>query len=90
MKIYKSYMFRNKDPIIDKLRTIVKDSMISYVELSANSGVSTGTLHNWFYGETRRPQFASTMAVARALGYDLELVRVDDKKLLKLIKGGRG
>lgn len=75
MKIYKSYMFRNKDPIIDQLRTVIKDEDAKLKDIALKSGVSYGTMHNWFKGKTCRPQFASTMAVARSLGYDLELIK---------------
>ena len=75
MKIYKSYMFRNKDPIIDQLRTVMKDQDVTSSDVSKSSDVSYGTLRNWFDGPTQRPQFATAMAVARSLGYDLELVK---------------
>ena len=77
LKLYKSYMFKNKDPIIDSIRTIVQDSGLSYTAISGLSGVSTGTLYNWFQGETRRPQFASINAVGRACGKTLVWI---DKK----------
>jgi transcriptional regulator with XRE-family HTH domain len=73
--VYKSYSFRTKDPVIDELRTVVKDEAVSYQQISEASGVSAGTLHNWFHGTTRRPQHASIMAVTRAMGYDYELVK---------------
>lgn len=73
--VYKSYSFRTKDPVIDELRTVVKDEAVSYQQVADASGVSAGTLHNWFQGETRRPQHASIMAVTRAMGYDYVLVR---------------
>ncbi len=74
IQVYKSYNFRDKDPIIDKMRTVVQDSGRSYLEIHELSGVSTGTLWNWFNGKTRRPQFAALNAVARALGHELGFV----------------
>src|SRR5262245_6187408 len=74
--IYKSYSFIDKDPVIDKLRTIVEDEGESYTAIHDMSGVSTTTLWNWFSGETKRPQYASVMAVARALGWDMQLVKM--------------
>ena len=65
---YKSYVFVDKDPVIDALRTAVSDAKASYAELHAGSGVSPATIRNWFHGETRRPQFATVAAVARTLG----------------------
>lgn len=87
---YKTYMFKDKDPMIDKLRTVCQGafpgrkgldrSKISYAMISRESGVSDTCLHNWFEGETRRPQFASMCAVARACGYDLALVEREKRK----------
>lgn len=68
LKPYKSYVFRNKDPVIDKVRTVVQDSGESYEEIHRASGVSTTALYNWFSGPTKRPQHASLNAVLRALG----------------------
>ena len=71
---YRTYMFKEKDPMIDKIRTVVEASGESYLDIHESSGVSTTTLYNWFHGETRRPQFASLNAVARALNHELRLV----------------
>ena len=74
--LYKTYMFKNKDPIIDRMRTIVQAEQISYQELASMSGVTAPTLYGWFHGATKRPQHATAMAVIRALGYDMRLVKV--------------
>lgn len=74
--IYNTYRFKNKDPIIDKLRTVMQDVGMGYKKISADSGVSRATLRNWFEGGTRRPQFATAMAAARAMGRDLRLVKM--------------
>lgn len=71
---YRTYSFQNKDPMIDKIRTIVERSNQSYDQIHDESGVSVGTLYNWFHGKTRRPQFASLNAVARALNHELRLL----------------
>lgn len=73
--VYKSYSFRDKDPIIDKLRTILDDEHIDWGDAAELSGVSYSTLVNWFMGATKRPQFATLNAIGRAIGYDLEYVR---------------
>lgn len=73
---YKSYVFVDKDPIIDEIRTIVNESGATYAYISALSGVSSGTLVNWFSGTTKRPQAASINAVLRALGYRLEITKM--------------
>lgn len=84
-KLYKTYSFTSKDPIIDKLRGIIQDEGVSYASLAAGSGVSESTLYQWFHGKTLRPQFASIMAVTRELKYDLALVKVEAKGSAKII-----
>ena len=80
LKPYRTYVFRNKDPIIDKTRTLVADANASYQEISDQSGVSTSTLYNWFHGKTRRPQFATVNAVAMALNHELAFKKMNGKK----------
>lgn len=75
LQLYKSYSFKDKDPVIDKLRTVISDESASYKLIHETSGVATTTLYNWFDGDTKRPQFATIMAVVRALGYDMQIVR---------------
>jgi|SRR5215467_286603 len=72
LQVYKSYNFIDKDPIIDELRNIVHG--IRYSEIHEMSGVSTAALHQWFHGKTKRPQFATVNAVARALGYEMRIM----------------
>jgi len=73
LKLYKSYMFTEKDPIIDVVRTIVEDSHRPFARIERDSGVTGQTLRNWFMGPTKRPQFATIAAVARALGHDIQI-----------------
>jgi transcriptional regulator with XRE-family HTH domain len=69
LRLYKTYNFRNKDPVIDELRTLKKDVKMSDADIANKSGVSIGTLKGWFDGPVRRPQSATVEAVGRALGY---------------------
>ena len=73
--VYKSYSFKDKDPVIDRLRTMIADEGVSYVEVEGRSGVRAQTLYNWFSGPTKRPQYATIMAVARALDYKQRFVK---------------
>ena len=68
LKTYKSYNFRDKDPIIDVLRTARSDAGLSIQDASISSDVSQTTIRNWEMGQTRRPQFATVVAVARVYG----------------------
>lgn len=65
---YRSYVFKEKDPIIDALRTAYQDSGLGLKEVEEASGVKSSTLYQWFLGDTKRPQFATVSAVALALG----------------------
>jgi DNA-binding phage protein len=71
---YKSYNFVDKDPIIDKVRTLITQLNVTLAYVGNKSGVTTQTMRNWFDGQTCRPQFATVNAVARALGHELVLV----------------
>lgn len=84
-KLYKSYAFRDKDPIIQQLRTMIADEGISYGDLSLQSGVSVTTFYQWFHGKTLRPQFATVMATARSMGYDLQVVK-SHRRTLTIVK----
>jgi DNA-binding phage protein len=79
-RIYKSYNFIDKDPIIDEIRTVMQDEGVSHTYIEEVSGVTTQTLRNWFDGKTRRPQFATVKAVVRAMGYDVGLVRATEAR----------
>jgi|SRR6187401_1626707 len=73
MHLYRSYVFKDKDPAIDKIRTIVQDEGVSEAQLHILSNVSVTTFASWFRGNTKRPQHATLAAAASALGYDWEL-----------------
>jgi transcriptional regulator with XRE-family HTH domain len=74
LKLYKSYSFKTKDPVIDQVRTMIQDKGTKYKKIEADSGVSATTVSNWLTGPTLRPQHATVMAVIRALGYDMVFV----------------
>ena len=70
---YKSYNFVDKDPVIDLMRDMVRESGQTHKEIHEQSGVSISTIYNWFDGPTKRPQFATVAAVVATLGYTLTL-----------------
>jgi transcriptional regulator with XRE-family HTH domain len=74
MKTYKSYSFKTKDPVLDRLRTIIQDQDVSHAYIERHSGVTVKTLHAWFSGATRRPMHATVAAVAAVLGYEVSFV----------------
>lgn len=75
VKCYKTYRFINKDPIIDKLRTLKSDTGMSAMDIERASGLKAGTQNNWFKGGTRRPQHASVAAFIGACGYQFDIVK---------------
>lgn len=72
---YRTYDFADtaKDPIIDKMRAVVDASNKRFSQINEESNVAAATLWNWFYGKTRRPQFATLNAVAIACNHELTL-----------------
>lgn len=81
INVYKTYSFTTKDPVIDKLRTRAKDIGMSNKQINEKSNVSVACLAGWFGGKTRRPQHATIVAVARAMGgsYDLRFPKARKK-----------
>lgn len=77
LSVYRTYRYIDKDPVIDKVRTLVQDEGL-FKKLSIVhqlSGVSTSTLENWFHGDTRSPQNRTVCAVITALGYEHSFVK---------------
>lgn len=75
LKLYRSYNFVDKDPVIDKIRTLVAREGVDDTDVEKISGVSRQTLYNWFEGQTRRPQYATIAAVTTSLGYTTKFVK---------------
>jgi hypothetical protein len=75
LPLYKSYVFKDKDPAIDELRTVVEDHyghrMTGHdlTDITNDGGPSTSCMRAWFFGETRRPTNATLEAAGRAMGY---------------------
>ena len=73
--LYKTYMFKTKDPVIDILRSALQlEADARGMKFgkamrwaSRESGVTQQTLHNWFFGATRCPKYCCVAAVANAL-----------------------
>jgi hypothetical protein len=72
IRVYRTYNFIDKDPIIDRLRTVLQDEGLEKKRhiVSRLSGVAPATLANWFEGATKRPQHATLAAVATSVGYE--------------------
>jgi len=82
LRLYKSYMFRTKDPVIDELRTIIQDATgdkrldrKTLQGIEDDGGPTVSCMHGWFRGKTNRPQSVTIEAAGRALGYRRKWVK---------------
>lgn len=71
----RSYNFIDKDPEIDKFRTIWQKERIKEADLAVLAGLSVSTVKNMFGGETKKPQHATFAKMAGAMGYEYGLQR---------------
>lgn len=74
-KIYDSYNFIEKDPIIFEIERLIDESGVSFAHIERRSGVTPTTLRNWFQGKTKRPMHCTIRAVLRCIGYDYAIVK---------------
>lgn len=74
----RSYNFIDKDPEIDRFRTLWQKDRIKESDLAVLAGLAVTTVNNMFGGKTRRPAHTTFAKMAGALGYKYELMR-DDK-----------
>jgi hypothetical protein len=99
IRVLRTYRFLDKDPVIDQMRTVLQDEgLFTRLTIAADiASLSRTTLDNWFHGDTKRPQFASIMALMTSLGYENKWSRTTkidvDEELKKardwLIKEGK-
>lgn len=74
--LYKAYLFKEKDPSIDQLRTMIEDSTQARInakalaEVEKGGGPKVGTMRQWFFGKTKRPNNATIEAAGRAIGWE--------------------
>lgn len=73
--ITRSYNFIDKDPEIDRFRTIYQKEHLKENDLAVLAGLSGSTVKNMFGGQTRRPQHATFAKMAGAMGYEYGLQR---------------
>jgi hypothetical protein len=79
-RIYRTYSYIDKNPVIDKVRTLVQDeglfNKLGIVHEISN--VSKSTLVGWFHGSVKHPQHHTVAAVVSALGYEEAFVKKKD------------
>jgi hypothetical protein len=91
LRIYRTYNMVDKDPCIDKVRTIIQDEGLftNLNAVSEISSVSRTTLENWFHGDTKRPMNATLQAVLSSLGYETKYSKVKEIDVEKERKTGK-
>jgi hypothetical protein len=76
---YRCYNFKTKNPVIDKMRTVLQDEGLfaknKRKTLHELSGVALSTFDGWFEGETKDPKHATIMATMSAIGYEEQFVK---------------
>lgn len=92
-----TYLFKNKDPVIDVLRTAIQlyasITNLTFAKacnrIAMDAGLTPHTLHGWFHGATLRPFYYTVCAVVLALGRDVQIGsrKLDDVRPMKLRKG---
>ena len=79
---YRCYNFTNKNPVIDKVRTVLQDEGLYSKKkrhlLHQLSGVSVSTYDGWFEGDTKSPRHETIAATVAALGYEEQFVKAKD------------
>jgi len=66
--LYKSYVFKDRDPIMDAFDALREDAKMSYTKIHEQGGPTVSTLHAWSHGKVKRPQHATIAAAASAIG----------------------
>jgi hypothetical protein len=77
---YRTYNWKTKNPVIDKVRTILQDEDF-YTKNKRNmlhqlTGVAVSTYDGWFEGDTKDPKHTTVMATLSALGYEERFVKM--------------
>lgn len=65
---YKSYLFSERDPILEVVTAARSQQRMKFKTIQENGGPTPATLRNWESGRTRRPQFCTIAAASRVLG----------------------
>jgi len=74
LRLYKAYVVRGKDPVIDEIKNIIENqvgdlSSTSLRDVQKSGGPAASTLRSWLFGKTRRPNNTTVEAAGRALGF---------------------
>ena len=85
----RSYNCIDKDPEVDRFRTLIQGEHLRETDLAALAGVADSTIKNMLGGETRNPQHKTFAKIAGALGYEYTLTREQEPNYDKEIPKAR-
>lgn len=82
LRVYKSYVFRDKDPVIDEFRTMVEKTYGEANRKALHSirdggGPSVAAMAGWLFGKTKRPQNPTMEAAGRSMGFKRVWVKMN-------------
>lgn len=77
VRVLRTYRYVDKNPVIDKMRTIVQDEgLMKRLKIAADlAGLAKSTLDGWFHGDIRDPRHSSIMGLVTSLGYEQEFTK---------------
>lgn len=70
----RSYNHIDKNPEIDRFRTLYQRIHVKEDDLAALAGLATSTVNNMFGGKTRDPRHSTFAKIAGAIGWSYQLV----------------
>jgi hypothetical protein len=85
------YPFKDKDPIIDVLRTLIETrsqmegvsfrKVLTMIDEESNSEIKHATLYGWFNGPTMYPRYATVARLYLAMrAYSRRPISIGDKE----------
>lgn len=74
----KTYLWRDKNPIIDKVRTKVKDiygdiNAEALKDIEFSGGATRSCTKGWFFGNTQDPKHSNIEATLRSMGLTMDI-----------------
>lgn len=82
-KVLRTYRFKDKDPVCGEMMTLVDEAGLrgkkNVGKVATLAALSHGCVDALLYGETRKPQNATIMAIATSLGYERRWQRTTNK-----------
>jgi hypothetical protein len=80
--VYDYYHYAEQDPVVDRVRTAMKDTGMSPMDIQRSGEVmpKARTIKHWLNKKTRSPKHATVCSVMGAMGFRQEWVRDPNRK----------